>query len=168
VIEKDDDKVLVHWRFLPDSYDRWVPLSDEFQANVSIPITARTSPWHLSYQWLKDSFKYNELMNEEDYELDSGSVGAAKFQLVNEALANLKRQWEEEEAESSKRPKISSPSAATFMEGLDMTNPTPGIVSEVNLDEMKAHVGTSRTKKIRTRTHIRWTDRKYIQYLWGI
>ncbi|OZJ06071.1 hypothetical protein BZG36_01066 [Bifiguratus adelaidae] len=66
-LEKRDGKVLVHWWYYPDSYDQWLPQSEQFIADPEDP-PEHTGAWHVSLRWLKDSQKFNEWMNEEDYE----------------------------------------------------------------------------------------------------
>jgi len=74
-LEKRDRRALVHWWYYPDSYDSWIADSDA----VADPEPAPThrGPWHVTTRWLEDSVKFNELMNEEDYELpgDDGAEG---------------------------------------------------------------------------------------------
>jgi SWI/SNF related-matrix-associated actin-dependent regulator of chromatin subfamily C len=66
-LAKRDRRALVHWWYYPDSYDSWVPDSDTIEDPEAAP--AHKGAWHVTARWLEDSAKYNELMNEEDYEL---------------------------------------------------------------------------------------------------
>lgn len=66
-LEKKEGKVLIHWWYYPDSYDAWLPESAEFVIDPE-PAPEHTGAWNVSVRWLRDSFKYNEWMNEEDYE----------------------------------------------------------------------------------------------------
>lgn len=63
-----DKHVLIHVWYRPDSYDTWLPDKD-FSDPEPAP-APRTTAWHISTRWLQDSRLYNELMNEEDYELE--------------------------------------------------------------------------------------------------
>lgn len=75
----------VHWLYLPDSYDEWVPASA-----APPPTPARRPPrgaWHVSVRWLTDSEKYNEWMNPADYETAAAATEEGK----------RKREGEEEE-----------------------------------------------------------------------
>ncbi|KAI7849914.1 hypothetical protein BDC45DRAFT_573424 [Circinella umbellata] len=65
-LEKRENNVLVHWWYFPDSYDSWLPQTDQFADPEEAPV--HEGSWHISTRWLQDSVKYNELMNEEDYE----------------------------------------------------------------------------------------------------
>ncbi|CAO3573275.1 unnamed protein product [Mortierella alpina] len=69
-LEKKDGKVLVHYWYYPDSYDEWLPeTSSEFMDPEPVP--EHTGAWNISARWIRDSEKYNEWMNEEDYEPSS-------------------------------------------------------------------------------------------------
>ena len=60
--------VLIHVWYRPDSYDTWLPDKD-FSDPEPAP-APRTTAWHISTRWLQDARLYNEIMNEEDYELE--------------------------------------------------------------------------------------------------
>lgn len=66
-----EDKALVHWWYYPDSYDTWIPAS-EVQGEAEEP-DASKDPWHVQVRWLQDTDKYNEVMNEADYEIPAES-----------------------------------------------------------------------------------------------
>ncbi|KAG0205502.1 hypothetical protein BGX28_002938 [Mortierella sp. GBA30] len=71
-LEKKDGKVLVHYWYHPDSYDEWIlQTSSEFEDPQPMP--AHTGAWNVSTRWVKDSAKFNEWMNEEDYESNKDS-----------------------------------------------------------------------------------------------
>ncbi|KAJ1769348.1 SWI/SNF and RSC complex subunit Ssr2 [Coemansia sp. RSA 1843] len=78
-LEKRDAQVLVHWWYTPDSYDAWLPAQPPYNAEPE-EAGKHTGAWRVSVQWLEDSDKYNELMDEEDYESasSSDSAGGAK------------------------------------------------------------------------------------------
>lgn len=65
-LEKRDHNVLVHWWYYPDSYDSWLPQTDQFADPEEPPV--HQGAWHIATRWLQDSVLFNELMNEEDYE----------------------------------------------------------------------------------------------------
>ncbi|KAF9990616.1 hypothetical protein BGZ75_000814 [Mortierella antarctica] len=66
-LEKKDGKVLVHYWYHPDSYDEWIlQTSSEFEDPQPAP--AHSGVWNISTRWVKDSAKFNEWTNEEDYE----------------------------------------------------------------------------------------------------
>ncbi|KAG0275645.1 hypothetical protein BGZ95_008535 [Linnemannia exigua] len=69
-LEKKDGKVLVHYWYYPDSYDEWLlETSSEFMDPEPVP--EHSGAWGISTRWIRDSDKYNEWMNEEDYEPSS-------------------------------------------------------------------------------------------------
>lgn len=60
--------VLVHWWYYPDSYDSVVSLSEVGGVTPETP-PPKPKQWWVSARWLMDMDKFNEWMNEEDYEL---------------------------------------------------------------------------------------------------
>ena len=72
-LEKRDGRVLIHWWYYPDSYDSWLPETEQFMAEPEEP-PLHDGPWHITSRWLQESVKYNEWMNEEDYEIDEDLV----------------------------------------------------------------------------------------------
>ncbi|KAL1920036.1 uncharacterized protein VTP21DRAFT_1182 [Calcarisporiella thermophila] len=67
-LEKKDGKVLVHWWYYPDSYDEWLPESGSFADPEPPP--DHQGAWYVGLRWVRDSYRFNEWMNEEDYEVD--------------------------------------------------------------------------------------------------
>ncbi|KAK0566632.1 SWI/SNF and RSC complex subunit Ssr2 [Tilletia horrida] len=64
-------RALIHVWYRPDSYDTWLPATD-FEAPEPEP--ERKSQYTLGLRWLKDSARFNEVMNEEDYEAEDQSA----------------------------------------------------------------------------------------------
>jgi len=63
----------VHWWFLPDSYNEWIPAvsaPSDVDPDQSPPLSR---PWHVYERWILDSEKYNEWMNEGDYETEAAA-----------------------------------------------------------------------------------------------
>lgn len=72
-INKDLGLSRVHWWYLPDSYNEWVPIHaapSEVDPDVAPP---NSKPWQVHERWVTDSEKYNEWMNEGDYETEESS-----------------------------------------------------------------------------------------------
>ncbi|KAG0013207.1 hypothetical protein BGZ82_002249, partial [Podila clonocystis] len=69
-LEKKDGKVLVHYWYYPDSYDEWL-LETTSDFMDPEPVPEHEGAWNISTRWIRDSDKYNEWMNEEDYEPSS-------------------------------------------------------------------------------------------------
>ena len=64
---------LVHWWYLPDSYNEFVPYGsapEELDAD-EVPPSGR--PWMVHERWVVDSETYNEWMNEGDYETEASA-----------------------------------------------------------------------------------------------
>lgn len=60
----------VHWWYLPDSYNEWIAASSapgDVEADREPP---KGQPWRVYVRWVTDSDKYNEWMNEVDYETE--------------------------------------------------------------------------------------------------
>ncbi|KAJ1845517.1 SWI/SNF and RSC complex subunit Ssr2, partial [Coemansia sp. RSA 2703] len=70
-LDRQDGRVLVHWWYTPDSYDAWMADQAPYTAEAE-PAGEHSGAWHVSQQWIEDSGKFGEWMNEEDYELPQG------------------------------------------------------------------------------------------------
>ncbi|KAJ3158922.1 SWI SNF, matrix associated, actin dependent regulator of chromatin, sub c, member 2 [Geranomyces michiganensis] len=66
-LEKQDGHVLLHYWYKPDSADVWVPEASGDYLDPE-PAPVHKGPWFLSTRWLRDSYKFLEWANEEDYE----------------------------------------------------------------------------------------------------
>ncbi|PSC72177.1 swi snf complex [Micractinium conductrix] len=66
----------LHWLYLPDSYDEWVPAAAA--PMPAEPPRRPRGPWHLTVRWLLDSEKFNEWMNEADYVAEAAAAEEAK------------------------------------------------------------------------------------------
>ncbi|KAL4857267.1 SWI/SNF complex subunit [Chlorella vulgaris] len=74
----------VHWLYLPDSYDEWVPATAT--AGVADPPhRPPRGPWHVYARWLTDSEKYNEWMNPADYETPEAAEEAKRKRETGDA-----------------------------------------------------------------------------------
>ncbi|EKX55454.1 hypothetical protein GUITHDRAFT_99231 [Guillardia theta CCMP2712] len=61
---KKEPIAYVHWWFYPDSYDEWVP---QREVEGDMCATSVRKFWKVCVRWLKDTDKFNEWMNEDDY-----------------------------------------------------------------------------------------------------
>lgn len=75
-IEHRENKVLVHWWYYPDSYDEWLPQT-EIQGQEDPP-AKHEGAWYLTSRFVTDSAKFNEWMNELDYEPEERDDAPAK------------------------------------------------------------------------------------------
>ncbi|KAF9585121.1 hypothetical protein BGW38_003798 [Lunasporangiospora selenospora] len=112
-LEKKDGRVLVHYWYYPDSYDEWLlETSSEFMDPEPVP--EHTGAWNISTRWVRDSEKYNEWMNEEDYEPSSDQNTDQESTTGSPAPSShrfsSKRDFSDKSESSSKRVKRSSSS----------------------------------------------------------
>ncbi|KAF9107709.1 hypothetical protein BGX29_005226 [Mortierella sp. GBA35] len=110
-LEKKDGKVLVHYWYYPDSYDEWLlETTSEFMDPEPAP--EHTGAWNISTRWIRDSEKYNEWMNEEDYEpsseQNSDQESAAGSPAPSTQRFGSKRDSSEKAESHTKRVKRSS------------------------------------------------------------
>eukprot|EP01052_Picozoa_sp_SAG31_P021505 SAG31_NODE_1667_length_7578_cov_4.345233_3_plen_980_part_00 len=59
----------VHWWYLPESYDEWLP-QEEVEGAQDTDSSAAPPRWELHRRWVDDLEVYNEFMAEPDYEID--------------------------------------------------------------------------------------------------
>ena len=71
-IARAGDEALVHWWYFPDSYDEWLPVSEVDQSEPDEAVVKR--PVHVYARWVTDLDKFNEWMNDEDYEVEDSSA----------------------------------------------------------------------------------------------
>lgn len=66
VVQKRGKDALIHTWYLPDSHDQWLQNVDidEPEPNDNCGI------WNVNANWILDTEKFNEWMNQEDYEVD--------------------------------------------------------------------------------------------------
>lgn len=58
---------MVHWWYLPDSYDEWI--GKEYAPDqLQLDVPPASGPWKVYLRWVYDSEKFNEWMNPTDYE----------------------------------------------------------------------------------------------------
>lgn len=79
ILDQRGSKAFVHWWYRPDSYDTWMVFGGGgYQTGNASSEKAKIMPslflpksgvWTLSVEWLYLSEKYNEWMNEGDFEL---------------------------------------------------------------------------------------------------
>jgi len=78
------DLAYVHWWFYPDSYDDWVP---QWEVEGEEEVPERKERWRVCVRWLRDSYKFNEWMNELDYEPDEdGEKRAGRWDAEEDSM----------------------------------------------------------------------------------
>jgi hypothetical protein len=74
VVRERDERTLIHWIGYPDSYDTWFDDIEQVQGTLSSNGAKQhneNQPWHVSSQWLQNSHKYNEWVNELEFQVDN-------------------------------------------------------------------------------------------------
>ena len=126
-------KVLIHVWYRPDSYDTWLPDRDFSEQELEPEPAPRTTAWHIGTRWLRDTSLYNELMNEEDYELEdesddanAGPAAATEAEARRTKKHNLPESISDDSA--SKRIKLLVGSKPVGAQSIDLsgTQPIPG------------------------------------------
>jgi len=67
------EHALVHWWYLPDSYNEYVPVASAPAEVDADEVPPNGRPWVVHERWVVDSEKYNEWMNEGDYETEESA-----------------------------------------------------------------------------------------------
>lgn len=109
VVSKDktttnDDHVLIHWIGLPDSYNSLhatTDLDQDKQNKTDVPEDHQKAPWHVKFNWIEDSVKYNEWMSPLDY--------LNVEQQRSQPPRTKKRALEEQEADAEANKKAKTP-----------------------------------------------------------
>ncbi|PWN27763.1 hypothetical protein BDZ90DRAFT_232157 [Jaminaea rosea] len=79
-------QALIHVWYRPDSYDTWVPAAGFAEPEPEPEVKSR---WDLESRWLRDGVRYNECMNEEDYELSGSEAGAQDAAATTSGTLNI-------------------------------------------------------------------------------
>ncbi|GAB0092331.1 SWI/SNF complex subunit SMARCC2 [Sergentomyia squamirostris] len=67
---KRDKNVMMHWYYLPDSYDSWLVNNFDLPDLVPDNLPSPGDRWRVCALWVLHLDQYNEWMTEEDYEVD--------------------------------------------------------------------------------------------------
>ena len=94
-VEKKFGLKTLHYWYTPDSKDVYVQDSDEYPDPDPSITEVHPGPWHLSLNWLLDSIKYQEWMNELDYEIDQEEKSSLQQEFSNFSSDELKLKDEE-------------------------------------------------------------------------
>ncbi|KAF9914989.1 hypothetical protein BX616_007145 [Lobosporangium transversale] len=115
-VEKKDGKVLVHHWYYPDSYDEWVSETSGDYADAH-PLPEHSGAWNVTTRWIRDSIKFNEWTNEEDYELNAQRGGPGAGSSVQSSQRyNSKRDNSDRIESLPKRIKRSSSAVPTELD----------------------------------------------------
>ena len=108
--EVKGNSALVHWWYYPDSYDSWI--ESTAVDGKSEPHEKHKGPWHVQGRWLHDTDKFNEWMNEIDYEIPveermSVSLDMASMSEVGAPPTTPEKSIQDGEKSSKKRKRTS-------------------------------------------------------------
>lgn len=107
-IDDENEETLVHWIGLPDSYNTLVSSEDCDQNKRDKTLDElskerRKAPWHVKWNWVEDSARYNEWMSPLDYiMLDQQKSQSIKRKRSESVLEN--------DADMEQKPKTPEPS----------------------------------------------------------
>jgi SWI/SNF related-matrix-associated actin-dependent regulator of chromatin subfamily C len=128
----------VHWWYLPDSYDEWLPAAAA-PADVEPELKPPGGrPWKVYVRFITDSEKYNEWMNEADYETEEAAAENKRAREAGEA--------DGEEAREKKRAK-KNPHAAEVAPGM-LDHVGPGAATRKLLNPHALGLNPSRVENI--------------------
>ncbi|KAI7900259.1 uncharacterized protein BX663DRAFT_518051 [Cokeromyces recurvatus] len=70
--DDDDNQAIIHWIGLPDSYNAVLSLENCAKEKEDVTLRELTkdhqrAPWHVKFNWIEDSVRYNEWMTPLDY-----------------------------------------------------------------------------------------------------
>ena len=138
----------VHWWYLPDSYDEWLPAAAapaEIDPYLKPP---GSRPWKVYFRFLSDSEKYNEWMNEADYETEES---AAENKRAREA-----GEGDGDEAAREKKKAKKSSTAVEVAPGL-LESIAPGAATRRLLNPSALILNPSRVEDISQGQRQEWT-----------
>lgn len=129
----DGKKALVHVWYRPDSHDTWLPATDFADPEPEPESKAR---WELESRWLKDGVRYNELMNEEDYEIFAEDAPAPetvpkKREMPDEIMDDSLDSPAPAEGSSSKKIKLLVAARPVGAVPIDLTGASASIPGKV-------------------------------------
>ncbi|KAG9071193.1 hypothetical protein KI688_008738 [Linnemannia hyalina] len=145
-LEVKGDRVFIHHWHYPDSYDEWVADPSGDFADPE-PIPEHQGSWNVSTRWVKDSAKYSEWMNEEDYDSNNsktneqGSDSSAPFS----QRYRSKRDNSDQVESDSKRIKRSSSESLmdTGDNNAKPAEPTKSSSEDANMEETTTSTAAS-------------------------
>lgn len=128
----------VHWWYLPDSYDEWLPAAAA-PADVEPELKPPGGrPWKVYVRFITDSEKFNEWMNEADYETEEAAAENKRAREAGEA--------DGEDARDKKRAK-KNPHAAEVAPGM-LEHVGPGAATRRLLNPHALGLNPSRVESI--------------------
>lgn len=126
----DGKKSLIHVWYRPDSHDTWLPAADVAEPEPEPESKAR---WEVEAKWLRDGVRFNELMNEEDYEITPEEptspvvTQTAKKRELPEEVMDDAETTSADAASSSKKIKLLVAARPVGAVPIDITGPAASI-----------------------------------------
>ncbi|KAF9144226.1 hypothetical protein BG015_000176 [Linnemannia schmuckeri] len=137
-LEVKGDKVFIHHWYYPDSYDEWVADPSGDFADPE-PIPEHQGPWNISTRWVKDSVKYSEWMNEEDYDSNNSKTneqGSETFAPFSQRYRSKRDNSDQVESDPKRIKRSSSESLMDTDENKDKSaEPVKSSSGDANMEE---------------------------------
>jgi SWI/SNF related-matrix-associated actin-dependent regulator of chromatin subfamily C len=94
VLRRGDGHLLVHWPGLPDSHDSWITADLDLDIPENFPPPpghgGKASQVHVTAEWVLETDRYNEWMNEDDFLVDEhGRKKHYKWKMTVEEFTHL-------------------------------------------------------------------------------
>jgi len=107
---KRGDKCLVHFITMPDSQDNWGTCYPDPEAETPEEPEEREEIYHVSLDWILESAKENEWLNEQDYQLEeNGKIRPTVSAMTYDEFLASEEKPEKKKKGNSKRKRSPSP-----------------------------------------------------------
>ncbi|KAF8930298.1 hypothetical protein BGZ58_008332 [Dissophora ornata] len=136
-LEKKDGRVFVHHWYHPDSYDEWVVESSGEYVDPE-PLPQHSGVWNVSVRWVKDSAKFNEWVNEEDYEPNAQRAGSGAGSSIQSSQRYISKRDSSERVESHPK-RLKRSGSATPMESEETKHSS----EDATMEEVSASIASS-------------------------
>ena len=117
-LEKFGDRILIHWKYFPSSYDSWQDISETKVSKDMESDAEHQEAWILSQRWLEDSARFNEWMDEQDYEEQYSPNDVQKSDITQSLLEQTSQNMddlEESKLGPSKRQRVDEVGEADYV-----------------------------------------------------
>ncbi|GJJ73850.1 SWI/SNF related-matrix-associated actin-dependent regulator of chromatin subfamily C [Entomortierella parvispora] len=146
-LDKKAGKVHVHHWYRPDSHDEWVSETSGEFADPE-PAHAHSGAWNITTRWIKDSAKYNEWMNEEDYSTaprtsaSSGHRFRSKRDNTDSVESNSKRIKRSASPSTPSKDATMEESSSSAVEVAQESQSTQPVVDSMDVDSQDIEAET--------------------------
>eukprot|EP00042_Codosiga_hollandica_P030862 m.181967 g.181967 ORF g.181967 m.181967 type:complete len:917 (-) comp53478_c0_seq1:90-2840(-) len=146
VVEKSGSLSLHHWWYYPDSHESW-QAADADQAHPEPPVVKKV--WEVQARWLTDMAKFNEYMNEEDYELTEDDKARTTPRPNGPRSTREQRTRRESEADETTRTRPTKPVEADTRETEAVRRDSQSAAKRAGDDAVKATRGVSKEQEVK-------------------